>query len=242
MSPRLRRPGAGRARRPSPASRRHGEGVGACRRPGRPARAPSGAWPVAEDAVAAYSCRAPRPIVIPAWLADPVTCRCGGRRAVEGGGPCSGRGRRLCLAGTPVRSGRTPVIIITWLGMVSITTAYAASGAARPPHAARARVGVSSGHLVGRAAVDDDARRRSVPRRRGARERRPPWRTAHGRGVDEGSQPVRPSAATAGGRSGGDVQSHAPTEVRRRTRPGWNRQGGVRRRPGDRRVPVGASR
>ena len=31
------------------------------------------------------------------------------------------RGRRSRSPGTPVRSGRTPVIIITWLGMVSIT-------------------------------------------------------------------------------------------------------------------------
>ena len=52
---------------------------------------------------------------------------------------------KIWLAGTPVRSGRTPVIIITWLGMVSITHSDAVSGKFSPPWRSACRFGVSPG-------------------------------------------------------------------------------------------------
>jgi len=49
------------------------------------------------------------------------------------------------LAGTPERSGRTPVIIMTWLGMVSMTGRDRAFGYHVPPSRRATRFGVSEG-------------------------------------------------------------------------------------------------
>lgn len=46
------------------------------------------------------------------------------------------------LAGTPLRSGRTPVIIITWFGMVSMTGMEEARGSRSPLPRSAARFGV----------------------------------------------------------------------------------------------------
>jgi hypothetical protein len=48
------------------------------------------------------------------------------------------------LAGTPFRAGRHPVIIITWLGMVSITGSERAAGYQVPVSRSSATRGISS--------------------------------------------------------------------------------------------------
>ena len=111
---------------------------------------------------------------------------------------CRWRGRRSrtapssavedALAGTPLRSGRTPVIIITWLGMVSITGSERAFGYHVPAVAQRLEVGVRS--------------RRS--RRGGSRRRRARRRAC-------GCPPPRPRR-TGGGREH-DQRRRAPGDL-----------------------------
>src|SRR3954465_7158930 len=50
----------------------------------------------------------------------------------------------MLLAGTPSWAGRQPVIIITWLGMVSITGSERAAGYQVPPSRSASRLAISS--------------------------------------------------------------------------------------------------
>ncbi len=83
------------------------------------------------------------PVVKPLRLRRSMTvgkCRSSGRsrsRIV-----CSARSNTE-LAGTPLRSGRTPVIIITWFGMVSITGSDLARGKLVPLSRSAASRGVA---------------------------------------------------------------------------------------------------